>query len=215
MDLSFDLKELIWIIIALIIFEFMVIFPIPTTLNPFILLTPLVILTVSLLTKKIAAPFLNIKINYKIWEFQRYGWYERSKLKKTFPIGLVFPFLLAFLSLGIIKIFMLLQFDSKNLPKKRLLKKRGWERRSEINESDLAAVSAWGFYSILALAIVGTLPIIKIILPQLPKYAIFYGFWNLFPLGHLDGSKLFFGSKITWFITAFLFLIALAMIVIY
>ena len=213
MDISFDSKEIAWIIVALIIFEFLVIYPL-TTYNPLILLTPVLILAANLIAKKIAAPFSNIKIRYKIWEFQRYGFQERAHFKKPFPIGLVFPFVIAFLSLGLIKIPLLLQFDYKNLLSKRLLKHSGTERRTEINESDLAAVASWGFYSILALAILGSIPAINIIFPQLALYSIVYGLWNLIPFGNLDGSRLFFGSKVGWFILAIFFILGLILVLI-
>lgn len=204
----FEIKELAWILVALAIFEFLIIFPL-TTYNPFILLTPVIILAVNLLVKKVAAGFFNIKINYKIFEIQRYGFPERSKLRKPFPVGLVIPFVISFLSLGALKIFLFLEFEVKNLSNKRLLKARGIERRNEINDSDAAFTAFWGFFSLIILSIFATLPFVTPIFPYLPRYAVFYGLWNLLPIGNLDGARLFFGSRVTWFITAIMFLIGL------
>lgn len=211
----FNEKELIWIIIVIIIFEFMIVLKIDEqnnlaiNINPLVLLVPIIIILTNLITKKIAAPFYNIKIEYSIWKFQRFGYYERSYLKKPFPIGLVFPFFMAFFSLGIIKPLTFLQFEAKNLPKKRLLKRRGRERRSEINESDLAFTSAWGFYALLLVSVIGMLFEFK----ELALYPVYYTLWNLIPLSNLDGTKLFFGSFPNWVLLLILSIFTLAMAV--
>ena len=147
----FTKKEIGWLIIAILIMGFVISFPNLSLSSPLIFLTATIIILTNVLAKKIASNCYNIKIEHKIWEFKRYGFYERSKLKKPFPIGLILPFLICFLSLGIIKILILLQFDAKNLPKKRALKKRGAYRYSKINESDLAFTCAWGFWALILL----------------------------------------------------------------
>jgi len=174
-----------------------------------ILFAAIIILT-NILAKKIASHFYNIKITYKIWEFKRWGWHKRSEFKKPVPIGLMLPFFLSILSLGLIKPFTLLQFDTQNLPKKRVLKKRGANRYSEINESDPAFTSAWGFWALIALAIIGYF----INQPELTKYSIYYGVWNLIPISNLDGTKLFFGSLINWILLTIVYLISLVVILI-
>lgn len=208
----FNKKEIAWIIVAIIIFFFILVFPESTIKNPLILLVPILIILVNLIAKKIAAPYYNIEIEFKIWEFYRWGIYERSHLKKPFPMGLVLPFFLAFFSLGAIKMLVFLQFDAKNLPKKRLLKKRGERRsrREEINETDPAYTAFWGHLSLMILAILGTI----LTFPELTKYSIIYGIWNLVPFGQLDGSKLFFGSFVTWIFTIVLYLLTTVIIAI-
>ena len=91
-----------------------------------------------------------------------------------------------------IKPFTLLQSDYENLMKRRIRRRRGESdyRRVEENETDPAFTVAWGFLALLILALIAT--IIK--QPELAKYSIYYGIWNLIPFGGLDGMKLFFGS---------------------
>jgi len=203
-------KECVWIIIAIIIAGFII------ELTPDFLLSyqgfiwAAIIILTSVFIKKIASAHYSIKIEHKIWHFQRWGWYERSKLKKPFPIGLILPFFLTILSLGFIKPFTLLQFEAENLPKKRALKKRGAYRYSEINESDLAFTAAWGFWALIILAIIGVL----IKQPALTRYSIFYGIWNLLPISNLDGIKLFFGSLINWIILAVVYLVGLIIVLV-
>jgi len=203
-------KEIVWIIVVILIMGFIISLPKLSISSPYnFLLAALIILT-NVLTKKIASSFYNIKIEHNILGFKRWWWYETSKFKKPIPIGLILPFLISILSLGIFKIFVFLQFDAQNLPKKRTLKKRGSYRYSKINESDLAFTSAWGFWALIMLAIVGVI----IHQPELTRYSIYYGIWNLVPISNLDGTKLFFGSLINWILLAIVYLISLVVVII-
>lgn len=206
----FTKKELVWMIIATLIAGFIISLPKISLSSPYTFLIATIIILTNILTKKIAANYFSIKIEHKIWEFKRWGWYERSKFKKPIPMGLILPFFLSILSLGIIKPFTLLQFNAENLPKKRALKKRGAYRHSEINESDLAFTATWGFWALILLAIIGI--ILK--QPELTKYSIYYGLWNLIPISNLDGSKLFFGSLINWILLTLIYVIFLIIVLI-
>ncbi|MEK6859702.1 MAG: hypothetical protein AABX54_02705 [Nanoarchaeota archaeon] len=203
-------KEAVWILISIIIFEFIVLFLMPDNFNPLILLVPILIILANVFSKKTASDFFNIKIEHKPWEIQRHGWYKRSYYKKPFPLGLVLPIILTIISLGILKPLAMLQFDYKDIPEKRILKQRGLKRKSGINDSDIGFTAFWGFASLLVLALIGAL----IRFPELAKYSIFYGLWNLIPYGNLDGSKLFFGSIISWISTTILYLIGLALVIV-
>jgi len=202
-------KEIAWIIIAILILGFIISLPKLSISSPYVFLIAAIIILTSILTKKIAANHYSIKIEHKIWSFKRWGWYRRSKFKKPIPIGLILPFFVSFLSLGMIKILGILQFDAKNLAKKRVLKKRGAYRYSKINESDLAFTSAWGFWALIVLAIIGYF----INQPELTKYSIYYGAWNLIPISNLDGTKLFFGSLINWILLAIIYLVSSIVVV--
>ena len=213
----FTKKELVWIIVMLIVYEFIIIFPSsftpPNTFNPLILLAPIIITFTSIISKKIAAGFYNIKIEHKVWEFQRWGWYRRSHFKKPVQIGLILPFVLSILTLGIVRMFTFFQFEVENIHETRILKQKGLKRKEEINESDIAFTAAWGFLSLIILAIIGILPGISNIFPELSKYAIYFGFWNLIPLSKLDGNKVFFGSILTWTFLAIVYVIALILVI--
>ena len=204
-------KEVVWIIIAILIGGFTI--GLSSSLKPSLigLLWAAVIILVSVIAKKIAAPAYNIKIEHKAWGWKRWGWYERSKFKKPIPLGIILPFFLSVLSLGMIKPLTLLQFDAENLAHKRALRKRGSYRYSEINESDLAFTSAWGFWALIALAIIGSV----LNQPELTKYSIYYGIWNLIPISNLDGTKLFFGSLINWILLVIVYLIALLAVLVF
>jgi hypothetical protein len=202
-------KEFAWVIIATLILGFIIGFSEKPEYSLWVFLVAFIIIIVNILAKKIASGFYSIKIEHKPWEFQRYGLYEQSHFKKPFPIGLILPFILSLLSLGIIKLMIILQFDAENLPYKRILKMRGRERRTEINESDLAITSAWGFYALIFTAIIGAL----LNFPELSKYAVIYGIWNLLPISQTDGSKVFFGSFANWTFLAIIYIISLVLVI--
>ena len=162
-------KEIVWIIIAVLIMGFIIEITPELSLSLYGILFAVIIILTNVFAKKIASPFYNLKITHKIWEFKRWGWYKRSEFKKPVPIGLILPFFLTILSLGLIKPFTLIQFDAENLSKKRALKKRGAYRYSEINDSDLAFTAAWGFWALILLAVIGYL----INQPELTKYSIY------------------------------------------
>jgi len=210
-------KEFAWIIIAIIISAFVMglteslIYDVVEFIM--LLIIAALILGTSVITKKIAGEHYCIQIEHKIWEFQRFGYYERSRFKKPFPIGLILPFAVAFFTLGTLKPLTFLQFDAKNLHRKRLLRQRGskqGQRKQEINESDLAFTAAWGFYALLLLAIIGAL--IKV--PELTLYTLTYNLWNLIPFGQLDGTKIFFGSILNWAILVILSIIGLLLVIV-
>ena len=207
-------KEFSWILLAIILMMFIIEFPLvnstPISIIISLIVSILIILTATL-TKKISSKYYNIKIEHKLWTIKQYGFRRKHHTKNPFPIGLIFPFLISFLSLGLIKMFTLIQFDAENVPTRRILKESGrWkQKRTEINESDLAFTAAWGFLSLILLAIIGSL----INFPQLTKYSVYYGFWNLLPLIQLDGSKLFFGSPLTWVILFLIYAMGLIIVI--
>lgn len=215
----FTSKELAWMLIAVLIGTFISFVPIIPNDKPFEILTRLIIFILiiftSVTTKKLIAPHYSIKIEHRVWEFQRWGYYQRAHLKKPFPIGLVLPFFIGFFSLGIIKPYLFLQFDIDNLLERRILKARGNrrnERKDLINDEDYGYTAASGFYSLLALALTGL--ILNYYLNfktglDLAKFSVYFGLWNLIPFGQLDGNKLFFGITIGWFFITLLFLLFL------
>lgn len=206
----FTKKETVWIIIFILIMWFILDFPRfieNQTPNFHLLLLAFIIIFTSIFIKKLASKYFYVDIEHKPWHWQRYGFYARSYFKKPVLIGLILPFFLSIFSIGAIRMFTFFEFDAKK-SKKKVLRKRGLYRKEEMNESDPAFVAAWGFLWLILLAIIGSL----INQPQLSKYAIYYGIWNLLPLGGLDGSKLFYGSSFNWIIIAIIYIISLIIV---
>ncbi|MBR9705564.1 hypothetical protein GOV14_00875 [Candidatus Pacearchaeota archaeon] len=205
----FTKKEVTWLIIAIILLGFIIEFSDRPNNTKFSgplsffqqhpgFIYAIIIIIIPVTIKNLVASRYSIKIEHKILHFRRWGWYRRSQLKKPFPIGLIVPFFVALITLGYVKLLGLIQFDAQDLPKKRVLRKRGRVRKIEMNESDTGYTALWGFWSLIFISIISL--IFKY--PDLAKYSIYYASWNLLPIGNLDGMKLFFGSVINWIILA-------------
>jgi len=220
-------KELILMIIAIIIATFISFIPIIPTDEPLLIFSRLLIFAIiifaSVIAKRFAANRYALRIEHTFWEFSRWWFLKRSYLKRPVPLGLILPFVLGLFTLGALKPFTFFQFNAQNLPHIRRLRAVGHRRalRKEayfINETDLGYTAAAGFYTLLALALIGA--IISAYFEnsftmELTKFALYYGIWNLLPLSNLDGAKLFFGVFYGWvFITA-LYIISLVGIVVF
>jgi len=197
------LHELGNLILAIIIFAFIASFP---NLEQFAiaLLFSTTIILIYILSKKLMAYHLETEIEAKIWQFKRYGLYERSYFKTPIPAGIILPFLLSLLTLGYIKFLGLLQTDEKALST-RAVKRHDFYSFSELTEWHISLISATGIISCLVLALLAYL----VNLPELAKLSIYFSISNLIPLGKLDGTKIFFGSKVLYAILLVLSLIFL------
>jgi len=85
-----------------------------------------------------------------------------------------------------------------------------------MNEEDLGYVAASGFYFLLIIALLGVFlkPYFPVFGADLAKFSIFFGIWNLLPLGQLDGTKLFFGTTVLWTFLLILYTISFIVILI-
>lgn len=203
----FTKKEIIWMIIFILIASFISFIPIipndePITILRTILVFALIIVT-SIAAKKIVAEKHAIKIEHTDWKLIQWWFLKRTYLKKPLPLGLIAPFFLAIFTLGYLKPFTFFQFESENIPEKRLLKTQGHRAKITkelINEEDYAYTAAAGMYALLILAFIGSLlqSYFPVFGSELARYSIFYGLWNLLPAGQLDGTKIFFGTTVQW-----------------
>ena len=209
MIFKFNKREVSWIIISIIILGFIIEFSTAYTLTFKGFIYATIIILTSLLIKNLAADYFYVLIEHEIWSFRQWWWTGRAKFKKPIPLGLILPFFVALVSIGSLKVMTILQFNGKP-SKKKLLRKRGSKKYLEVNESDLAFISAWASWGLLILALIATL----IKQQELARYSIYYGFWNLLPVGQLDGSKLFFGSFVNWVFLIIVYLISLISILI-
>jgi len=206
-------KEIAVVIIGIIIMTILVSFTssdreviidrIPTAL-----IISLVIVLVSVFAKKITASKIDVKIEHKIFEWERYWWSKGSHLKKPIPMGIIFPLVLLFLSWGTVKFFAFFEFKSQALVSKAV-KKYGRYRFSNVNEWDDALIGFYGLLAVLALAII-TRFINPVIFPfqELSRYSIWYALCNMIPLVNLDGTKILFGSRPLYILSLVLLAVA-------
>ena len=193
-------KEIISIILAIIVGAFVISF---TNINkyPITLLIVASVILINIIVKQIAAYYyFDANIETKIWQFQRYGYYKRSYLKNPFPIGIVLPFILTLITYGGISMFpwlALLQFDI-TASGARVSKRHGLYRFSELTERHIGSIAKCGIIANLIAVVIGYL----LNFPEFARINLFYAFFNLLPLGNLDGTKIFFGGRVSWAILA-------------
>lgn len=202
----FKLTEFIHLVIAIILFAFVINFL--KDFNSFLtaLLIAFIIIAVNVLSKKIMAYYLESEIEQKIFHIQRWGWYQRSYFKKPVPVGVILPFALVWLSypIGFLKMLAFLQFDVKPTSG-RAAKRHGLYRFTEMTEWHIASIAGIGIFINLVLAVIAYLAGFS----ELARYSIYFSIWNLLPIGQLDGSKIFFGSIRLWFVLVILSIIGL------
>ncbi len=162
-----------------------------------IILFLLIVIIVNILGKKLTAYFLHANINTRIWHFYRFWFFEKSHLKKPFPIGFFLPLVSSLLSIGYFVWFAVLEFDAVPL-KSRISKSIGLYRFTELTEFHIGLIAAFGIIFNLVLAVLAYL----LDYSFLARLSIYYASFNLLPMSNLDGTKIFFASKngILWFI---------------
>ena len=157
----------------------------------------LIIFVVNVGVKKIAADYLQCSVETKIWTFKRYGLYERSYFKNAIPAGILLPFLISFLSLG--KLYWLGTTQSEiSALKSRASRRHDFYSFSELTEWHVALIPACGIIACLVLSVFAYVAGYTF----LGKMAVLFAFFNMIPLGQLDGTKIFFGSSRLWFVLA-------------
>jgi hypothetical protein len=189
------IKELTIILVSAIVLSLTVLFRnVENFLVDFGLtfLSFIIILSVSILAKKIVAYHYEADITTKFWEFYRYGLKKSAHLKKPTPM-IWLPVVLTLFSQGKLWWLAVLEFDVKARPE-RVSKRHGLYRFSEMTERHIATIAMWGVISCLILSILGYLTGFE----SFAKLSALYATWSIIPFSGLDGSKIFFGNKGTW-----------------
>ena len=193
----FEKKELISLVIGIILMSILVSF---ISLNkeviiqriPLALIISIVVISVSVLAKKITARKIDMKINHKIFEWEKYWWSKGSHFRKPIPMGVLLPLVLLFLSAGIIKFFAFFEFKSEALISK-VAKKYGRYRFSNISEWDDALIGFYGMLAVVFIAITARFLVSFQFFPfiELSKYSLYYALYNIIPFSkHSRGNIL-------------------------
>ncbi len=157
-----------------------------------------IILLVAISSKKMFAFLLESDVEHKIWTLERWGLHKQDRFKKPLPIGVILPIIVALFSFGTARLMSLLTYETT--PKKtRAVRAFGHTNvYSYVSMTDWhnALIGAAGTVSLLILAL------IAYFLPwnaePLAKLATFYAFSNMLPLSKLDGTQIFFGSRVLY-----------------
>lgn len=165
-----------------------------------ILLFSIIIIFISVFSKKAMAYALDSNVEHEIWQSTFELTPKRSA--KEYPAGVILPILLSLITLGKLKFLSLLTYEARAL-KHRAAKRFGYYSYTELTDWHNGLIGAAGILSILAISIVAYLTGYE----YLAKISTFYAFWNLLPISKLDGTQIFFGSKVLYSILAIITLI--------
>lgn len=157
------------------------------------------IILVSVLAKKISAYYLETRTSVHIWDFRQYWFGESDKFQKPMPIGLVLPLLVSILSYGTVNWLATLSTDFEAKLTKLIRKRKPWSYPG-LRDLDVALICFAGFMANIVLAILTAKSA-----PQIAELSLLYSFYNLLPVGRLDGFHLFMTNKLLYFFTLAVF----------
>jgi len=202
-----NLKQITTLAIAIIILTMIIGFKNIISLNYEEILTAflfaLIIITVSVYSKKVMANLLDADVKHEIWNIRKYP--TQNKFKKAIPVGIIIPILLTLITNGIFKFMAILTYETQAL-KRRAAKRFGFYSFTEMTEFHNAVIGASGITAMFILSIIAYLiPIAG--LESLARLAAYYAFFNMLPISKLDGAQIFFGSRILYFALAIITLI--------
>ncbi len=155
-----------------------------------------IIIVLSILSKKIAAYFLDSDIEHEIWNLTYFGFKKSSRFKNPLPAGIILPLIFSIITLGVSKFSAFLTYETRAL-KYRASKRFGFYSYTEMTDFHNGLIGAAGIASLILLSII-TYFISGANLEYLAKMSIYYAFWNLIPISKLDGAQIFFGSRVLW-----------------
>ncbi|MEK6892831.1 MAG: hypothetical protein AABX07_01380 [Nanoarchaeota archaeon] len=161
-----------------------------------------ILIMVAVFSKKSMARILDADVEHEIWQVSRYGFKPSWHLKKEIPGGIIFPIFFSIFSLGLFKVPTLLTYETTAL-KRRAARRFGYYSFTEMTEWHIAIIGAAGTLAVLILSAImyfyGS--------ENFAILATLYAFFNMIPISKLDGTQIFFGSKVLWTILAVLTLI--------
>jgi len=152
-----------------------------------------IIILVSVFAKKLMAYMLDANVEHDIWRVHRYGFKAHDHFKREIPAGVILPLFFSVFSLGFLKFSALLTYETRAL-KRRAAKRFGNYSFTEMTEWDNAIIGAAGIVAVLIVSAVAYI----VGVTELTKLAIYYALSNMIPVSKLDGTQIFFWSRILY-----------------
>lgn len=157
----------------------------------------LAVILINILTKKIISFYLNSELEIKQWEFKKWGFKKHQHLRTPIPAGIFMPILIKFISVGILNWMACLTFEVKGKIY-RAARRHGVYSFSEVTEREIAWIAGGAIIANLFFGLLGYI----LDYTLFARLNLVFAFYSLIPLSDLDGTKIFFGSKLLWAILA-------------
>ena len=159
-----------------------------------------IILALAIGAKKGAAYLLDSDVEHELWKSSGFSFTPKPGYRKEHQAGVIIPLFISFLSIitkTTLQCFTLVTYETR-ARKARASKRFGPYSYQEMTDWHNALIGAAGNVTIIILATVAYFANNEF----LARQASFYAFWNLLPISKLDGTQIFFGSKVLWTILA-------------
>ncbi len=164
----------------------------------------IIIIFGSIFAKKLMAYLLDADVEHEIWKFSRWGYKKHQYFNKEIPAGIIFPLIISLFSLGWLKFSAFLTYEARAL-KRRAAKRFGFYSFTELTEWHNGVIGAAGIVAAFIIAIIAYF--LPWNLEYLAKLSVFYALSNMLPISKLDGTQIFFGSRVLWTVLAVITLI--------
>src|SRR3989344_796318 len=164
-----------------------------------------IIIGINILSKKIVASRLDADVEHEIWQVKRFGFHPGDNFKKSISAGILIPLFVTLVTLGSIAPMTVMTYETRAL-KRRAAKRFGPYSFTEMTDWHNALVGATGIISCLLITFI-TYWIPGDSWSAIGKMATFYALYNILPISKLDGSQIFFGSRVLWSVLAVITLI--------
>ena len=191
MDTKENIKEILIIILASIILALTVAFR-DRTLFCTAAISFIILLTINILTKKSIGYYLETKIKTRFWSIYHYWFRKDTHFKKPLPM-LWLPLILTLFTKGFFLWMGILEFDVE-AKTERVSRRHGLYRFTQVTEWHMAWIAVWAIVANFIAAIIGYVAGFELF----AKLSIYFIAWSTIPIPGLDGSKIFFSSRILW-----------------
>ncbi len=164
-----------------------------------------IIIGTNIISKKIVASRLDADVQHELWRMERFWFNPSDRLNKGVFAGVIIPVFVAIVSLGTVKLMTILTYETRAL-KRRAAKRFGPYSFTEMTDFHNALVGSAGIISALLITFVTYwLPGSHWV--TIARLSTFYAFFNMIPFSKLDGSQIYFGSRVLWSVLAIITLI--------
>lgn len=199
----FNLREVIFIIIASAVIGYVTAFPVQSYYSWLqFSAIGMAILLINVIAKKAAAFKLGCEIEIEPWTVRRYGLRKGDCFKHGLPAWLIWPVVVVWLSLGRVWWLVLTSFEVF------ATRRKIGRKYAELTEWNIALIAASGIAANLLAAVIA----FSLNYEQFAFISLWFVFFNMLPFPAYDGGRIFFGEKLFWIFMFSLSLIILVLL---
>jgi hypothetical protein len=161
----------------------------------------IIIILINVVAKELAAYYYEANIKTKFWQWYQYGFRADSHFKEPLPMAWL-PIALSLITKGFFWWMPILEFDITPRTE-RVSKRHELYRYTQMSEWHVGLIAFWGIVALILSSLIGYLFGFE----YFTKLCSYYTLWNIIPLSNWDGTKILFGSRTLWVVTAIISLL--------